>query len=47
MKLVSSIIGVAFDCTDADALADLYSRLLGLEKTIYGNGWVGIHFVYH
>lgn len=38
----TSIIGFAFDCKDADALADFYVRLLGWEKTISGNGWAGI-----
>lgn len=39
MKLVSSIIGIAFDCKDADSLADFYARLLGLEKTIASGIW--------
>ncbi len=38
-----SIIGFAFDCEDADALADFYADLLGLKKTLSGGGWAGIH----
>ncbi len=41
--MVTSIIGIALDCRDADALADFYARLLGWEKTISGGGWAGIH----
>mgnify|MGYP001154159419 CR=1 FL=1 len=41
--MISSIIGFAFDCKDADALADFYVRLLGWEKTLSGGGWAGIH----
>ena len=41
--MVSSIIGFALDCKDADALADFYVQLLGLEKTLSGGGWAGIH----
>lgn len=41
--MISSIIGFAFDCADADALADFYVALLGSEKTLSGGGWAGIH----
>ena len=41
--MVSSIIGFALDCSDADGLADFYVRLLGWEKTLSGGGWAGIH----
>ena len=41
--MISSIIGFALDCRDADALADFYVRLLGWEKTLSGCGWAGIH----
>lgn len=43
MRLVSSIIGVALDCKDADLLANFYARLLALEKTISSGIWAGIH----
>ena len=42
MDMVSSIIGFALDCSDADGLADFYARLLGWEKTLSGGGWAGI-----
>jgi predicted enzyme related to lactoylglutathione lyase len=38
-----SIIGFAYDCKNADALADFYVKLLGWKKTISGGGWAGIH----
>jgi len=38
-----SIIGFAYDCRDADVLADFYVKLLGWEKTLSGGGWAGIH----
>ncbi|HHT91791.1 MAG: VOC family protein [Bacillota bacterium] len=41
--MISSIIGIALDCKDADALADFYAQLLGLEKTISSGSWAGIH----
>ena len=41
--MVQSILGFALDCKDADALADFYAALLGLKKTLSGNGWAGIH----
>jgi predicted enzyme related to lactoylglutathione lyase len=41
--MINSIIGIAFDCKDADRLADFYARLLGWEKTLSGDGWAGIH----
>lgn len=41
--MISSIIGFAYDCKDADALADFYANLLGLEKTLSGGGWAGVH----
>jgi hypothetical protein len=41
--MVSSIIGFAFDCKNADSLADFYAQLLGLEKTLSGGVWAGIH----
>lgn len=41
--MISSIIGFAYDCRDADRLADFYVRLLGWPKTLSDNGWAGIH----
>lgn len=41
--MIESIIGFAYDCADAEALADFYVRLLGWEKTLSGGGWAGIH----
>lgn len=38
-----SIIGFAYDCKDADSLADFYVELLGWKKTLSGGGWAGIH----
>jgi hypothetical protein len=37
------MLGFAFDCENADALADFYAELLGLPKTLSGGGWAGIH----
>jgi len=41
-KMISSMIGIAFDCPDADKLADFYAALTGWEKTISGSEWAGI-----
>lgn len=41
--MISSIIGFAYDCRDADKLADFYVQLLGWKKTLSGHGWAGIH----
>ncbi len=41
--MIKSVIGMALDCLDADALADFYAELTGWEKTISGGGWAGIH----
>lgn len=41
--MITSIIGFAYDCKDADTLADFYVRLLGWKKTLSGGGWAGIH----
>lgn len=38
-----SISGFAYDCKNADSLADFYVKLLGWEKTLSGGGWAGIH----
>ncbi len=41
--MVTSILGIALDCRNADALADFYVALLGWKKTLSGDGWAGIH----
>lgn len=41
--MINSIIGFAYDCRDADKLADFYVKLLGWKKTLSGQGWAGIH----
>lgn len=41
--MVKSIIGIAFDCPDANHLADFYVKLLDLPKTISSPDWAGIH----
>lgn len=35
--MISSIIGIAFDCLDANELADFYVKLSGWEKEISGD----------
>lgn len=41
--MVQSVIGVALDCKDADALADFYAEMLGWKKTLSGGDMAGIH----
>lgn len=41
--MITSILGFALDCKDADALADFYVRLLKWEKMESDGGWAGIH----
>lgn len=41
--MIESVLGIALDCDDADALADFYVRLTGWKKTLSGGGWAGIH----
>lgn len=38
----SSIIGIAFDCTDANELADFYVKLFGWKKEISSAEWAGV-----
>ncbi len=38
----SSIIGIAFDCENADALADFYAKLFGWEKELSGGGYAAL-----
>lgn len=40
--MISEIAGFAYDCKDADELADFYVRLLGWEKILAGSGWAGL-----
>ena len=40
--MISSIIGIAFDCLDANKLADFYTNISGWEKEISSEEWAGI-----
>lgn len=40
--MISSIIGIAFDCTNANELADFYVELSGWEKEISGDEFTAI-----
>lgn len=40
--MISSIIGIAFDCKNADVLADFYVELLGWEKVISNGEYAAI-----
>jgi len=40
--MISSIIGIAFDCPNADKLADFYVNLSGWDKEISSDEWAGI-----
>lgn len=40
--MISSIIGIAFDCPNANELADFYVKLSGWEKVISDDEWAGI-----
>lgn len=41
--MISSILGVSFDCPNANELADFYRKITGWEKEILdGNEWAGI-----
>ncbi len=40
--MVSSIIGIAFDCPKADELADFYVKLTGWEKEISGEEFAAV-----
>lgn len=39
---MNEIAGFAYDCKNADALADFYASLLGWEKVLSGGGWAGL-----
>jgi hypothetical protein len=40
--MISSIIGIAFDCRNADELADFYAKLSGWKKEISSNEWAAL-----
>lgn len=40
--MISSIIGIAFDCPNANELADFYVKLSGWKKEISSDEWAGI-----
>ncbi len=40
--MISSIMGIAFDCPDANELADFYVKLSGWEKEISGEEFAAI-----
>ena len=40
--MIEDIAGFAYDCKNADELADFYVNLLGWGKILSGNGWAGL-----
>lgn len=40
--MISSVIGIAFDCSNANELADFYVKLLGWDKEIAGDQFAAI-----
>ena len=40
--MINDICGFAYDCKNADALADFYVELLGWKKEISGGGWAAL-----
>lgn len=40
--MINNICGFAYDCKNADALADFYVTLLGWKKEISGGGWAAL-----
>lgn len=40
--MINEIVGFAYDCNNADALAGFYVKLLGWEKVLAGDGWAGL-----
>ncbi len=40
--MIESISGFAYDCKNADELADFYVNLLGWERILSGGGWAGL-----
>ena len=40
--MINSVIGIAFDCLNANELADFYVKITGWNKEISSNEWAGI-----
>lgn len=40
--MIKSMIGIAFDCKNANELADFYTKLTGWKKEIASDDWAGI-----
>jgi catechol 2,3-dioxygenase-like lactoylglutathione lyase family enzyme len=40
--MIKSMIGIALDCPDANALADFYARITGWEKEISSDEWAAL-----
>lgn len=40
--MIKNVAGFAYDCKNADALADFYVRLLGWKKEFSAEGWAGL-----
>ena len=40
--MITSIIGIAFDCSNANELADFYAKLLGWDKEISSDEWAAL-----
>ncbi len=40
--MIKSIIGIAFDCPNANALADFYVKITGWKKEIEGGEWAAL-----
>ena len=40
--MIKSIIGIAFDCPNANELADFYVKLTGWKKEISSGEWAGL-----
>lgn len=41
--MIQSIIGIAFDCPNANELADFYVKLSGWKKEISSDAWAALH----
>jgi len=41
-SMIKSIIGITFDCPNANELADFYVKLTGWEKEISSDEWTGL-----
>lgn len=40
--MIESMVGIAFDCQNANDLADFYVKISGWKKEISSNEWAGI-----